>query len=123
MDKIIFKGMQFYAYHGVFSEENQLGQIFIVDLEVFIDLRAAGQSDSLDQTINYAELYQLSKQMMEQERFRLIEAVAENLASRILKTFATIDEIMVRITKPTPPIPGHYDSVAVEIRRPRSRAG
>lgn len=119
MDKILINKMQFYGYHGVFPEESKLGQPFYVDLEVYLDLQKAGLSDTLADTLNYAELYQLSKELVEGERYQLIEAVAEQLAARILQRFFQVQEVVVRITKPTPPIPGHYDSVAVEIRRSR----
>lgn len=119
MDKILFKGMKFYAYHGVFPEENKLGQIYVVDLEVGINLRLAGETDQLDETINYADLYQLVKDIVENEQFKLIESVAEKIASQALISFLKMNEILVRVTKPTPPIPGHYDAVAVEIRRAR----
>lgn len=122
MDKILFSKMQFYSYHGVFPEEAKLGQLFYVDLEVGLDLRAAGQNDSLEDTLNYAELYQLSKKLLEEERYKLIETIAEQLAARILMQFVQVKEVVVRVTKPTPPIAGHYESVAVEIRRSRPSA-
>lgn len=122
MDKIILRKMQFYGYHGVFPEEAKLGQRFYVDVELFLDLRAAGLSDRLEDTVNYAEVYRLSKQLLEEERYQLIEAVAERLAARILKQFNKVREVLVRITKPSPPIDGHYDWVAVELRRPREDA-
>lgn len=119
MDKIIFKGMQFYAYHGVFPEENKLGQTYLVDLDIYMDLRPAGQSDQLEETINYAHLYEMVQKIVEGETYQLIEAIAEKIASQALQTFRSMEEIMVRVTKPNPPIPGHYDAVAVQIRRRR----
>jgi dihydroneopterin aldolase len=119
MDKIMFQGMQFYAYHGVFPEENKLGQTYLVDLDVYMDLQPAGESDQLEKTINYAHLYELVQKIVEGESCKLIEALAEKIASQALQTFQPMQEIMVRVTKPNPPIPGHYDTVAVEIRRRR----
>jgi dihydroneopterin aldolase len=119
MDKILFQGMKFYAYHGVFPEENKLGQTYTVDLEVGINLRSAGETDQLEETINYAELYQIVKEIMENEQYKLIESVAEKIASQALTKFPKMNDILVRVTKPNPPIPGHYDAVAVEITRAR----
>lgn len=119
MDKILFQGMKFYAYHGVFQEENKLGQTYIVDLEVGISLRLAGETDQLEETINYADLYQIVKEIVENEQFKLIESVAEKISSQALSKFPQINDILVRVTKPNPPIPGHYDAVAVEIKRDR----
>lgn len=117
MDKIFFHGMEFYGYHGVYPEENQLGQRFYVDAEVMLDLSAAGKSDCLEDTVNYATLYQLVKNVLEIERYQLIETVAEQCAIQILNHFPKVEEVFIRITKPNPPIPGHYRSVGVEIRR------
>jgi dihydroneopterin aldolase len=120
MDKIQFNGMQFYAYHGVFPEENKLGQTYYVDLEVYADLHKAGHTDHLEDTINYADLYQIVKVIMEEERYKLIEAVAEKIASVALDRIKEIQEIIVKVTKPNPPIAGQFESVAVEISRRRS---
>ena len=57
MDIITLKGLAFYAFHGVLVEENKLGQKFIVDLQMFLDLSSAGDNDDLNQTVNYAEVY------------------------------------------------------------------
>ena len=119
MDKIYLNKMEFYGYHGVFPEENRLGQRFIVDLTASIDLLKAGQTDNLDYSVNYAELYQICQAIVEGSPFQLIESVAEAIASAILNQFTVIKEITVKIIKPDPPIPGHYQSVAVEITRRR----
>lgn len=119
MDKIYFNGMEFYGYHGVFPEENKLGQRFIVDIELYLDLGPAGKSDNLQQTINYAEVYQLCKEIVETEKYMLVEKIAQQIAERALQQFPLLDELLVRVIKPNPPIPGQYDSVAVEIRRGR----
>jgi dihydroneopterin aldolase len=120
MDKIILTGMRFYGYHGVLPEEARLGQGFTVDLELLGDLRAAGVDDDLKQTINYGHVYTAVKAILEGERFKLIEAVAERVAERLLAQFPAY-EVMVRVHKPKAPIPGPVDGVAVEIRRQRGR--
>jgi 7,8-dihydroneopterin aldolase/epimerase/oxygenase len=119
MDKILFNQMEFYGYHGCFPEENKLGQRFIVDLELYLNLLPAGQSDNLAHTVNYAEVFHLCKSIVESEKFQLVEKLTQQLAEKILTQFPLVQEIMVRVIKPDPPIPGHYDSVAVEIRRGR----
>ncbi|WP_174734840.1 dihydroneopterin aldolase [Mesobacillus harenae] len=119
MDKIHVNQMQFYGYHGVFPEETRLGQRFIVDLIVELDLKAAGESDNLDDSINYAELYQVCKEVAEGPPFKLVEAVAEKMAEEILARHAAVQICHLKVIKPDPPIPGHYQSVAVEITRGR----
>lgn len=113
--------MQFYGYHGVLSEETRLGQRFNVDLTVEVDLSAAGQSDQLTDSINYAELYQICKEVVEGPPFKLIEAVAEKIAANVLEQFSDVHVCHVTVIKPDPPIPGHYQSVAVEITRGREK--
>lgn len=119
MDKIYFNGMKFYGYHGVLEEETRLGQLFYVDIVVYVDLQKAGQTDALEETINYAHIYNRAKDIVEGEPYKLIEAVAERIVESIFQLSDLAEEIVVKVTKPTPPIPGHYDSVAVEVRRQR----
>lgn len=119
MDKITLNKMAFYGYHGVFPEETRLGQRFFIDLTVETDLKRAGQTDHLEDSINYAELYQVCKDVVEGKPFKLVEAVAEKIAGEMLNRFETISQVTVRVIKPDPPIPGHYESVAVEITRSR----
>lgn len=119
MDVIYFKGMEFYGYHGVYPEENKLGQRFFVDMELYLDLKPAGETDQLENTINYAEVYALCKSIMENETYQLVEKVVHQIAERSLEQFPLLNECVVKVTKPDPPIPGHYQSVAVEIRRGR----
>ncbi|MFC3882093.1 dihydroneopterin aldolase [Bacillus songklensis] len=119
MDKIYVNGMKFYGYHGVYPEENKLGQRFNVDLMVEVDLRRAGMTDDLQYTVNYAELYTICREIVEGKSFKLVEAVAEKVASKILGEFSIIQSCTVKLYKPDPPIPGYYESVAVEITRSR----
>ncbi|WP_201716480.1 dihydroneopterin aldolase [Rossellomorea arthrocnemi] len=119
MDKILLNEMEFYGYHGVFQEENKLGQRFRVSVELHLDLRKSGQSDQLEDSVNYAEIYSITKSVVEGEHRNLVEAVAEDISSRILETFKVVNSCKITLIKPDPPIPGHYQSVAVEINRSR----
>jgi 7,8-dihydroneopterin aldolase/epimerase/oxygenase len=119
MDKIYVNKMEFYGYHGVFPEETRLGQRFIVDLSVEVDLKKAGKSDQLEYSVNYGELYTACKDVVEGKPYKLVEALAEKIAEVILSTFHLIQTCTVKVIKPDPPIPGHYESVAVEITRSR----
>ncbi|MBM7555151.1 dihydroneopterin aldolase [Thalassobacillus pellis] len=121
MDKIYVNQMEFYGYHGLFPEENKLGQRFYVDLELDVDLAAAGEKDDMNESIDYGEIYQVTKSVVEGEAKKLVEAVAETIASRMLTAFSKIAGCRVKVIKPDPPIPGHYKSVAIEIYRSRKR--
>ncbi|WP_019244483.1 MULTISPECIES: dihydroneopterin aldolase [Bacillus] len=119
MDKIYVNEMEFYGYHGVFSEETKLGQRFKVDLMVELDLSEAGNTDDLTRSVNYGDLYNACREIVEGEPYKLVEAVAEKIASSILEMFPLVQICTVKVIKPDPPIPGHYKSVAVEIKRSR----
>ncbi|MGD8192463.1 dihydroneopterin aldolase [Brevibacillus ginsengisoli] len=116
MDKLYFNRMSFYGYHGVFDAEAKLGQRFFIDLELQLDLSKAGKSDDLHDTVNYADIFEKVRQIVESERYQLIEALAERIATQLLEDFS-FHEVKVKVTKPNPPINGHYDSVAIEIIR------
>lgn len=111
--------MEFYGYHGVFPEENTLGQRFIVDLMVLADLKKAGETDELAYSVNYGELFKVCKEVVEGKPYKLVEAVAEKIAKTVLGQFPLVSEVTIKVIKPDPPIPGHYRSVAVEITRRR----
>ncbi|MED4204802.1 dihydroneopterin aldolase [Neobacillus mesonae] len=119
MDKIYVNGMEFYGYHGVFPEEKVLGQRFKMDLAVAVDLKKAGETDELEYSVNYAELYQICKEIVEGTPYKLVESVAEKIAAAVLANLPLVQQVEVKLIKPDPPIPGHYKSVAVEIIRSR----
>ncbi|MDK6805064.1 dihydroneopterin aldolase [Aerococcus sp. UMB7834] len=118
-DCIYLNGLNFYAYHGLFPEETKLGQRFIVDLALYLDLTRAGQTDQMTDSAHYGEVYDSVKRVVEGEPFKLIERLAQAIADEILASQDLVDALQVKVTKPDPPIPGHYDSVAVEIYRER----
>ena len=97
MDKIILKDMAFYGYHGLLKEESVLGQKFFIDIEIGTDTKEAGINDDFTKTINYAEVYEITREFTEDKRFNLIEALAENIASEILNRFDIAYSVMVRI--------------------------
>ncbi|MEG6590841.1 dihydroneopterin aldolase [Paenibacillus barengoltzii] len=119
MDKIVLRHLEYYGYHGVFEEERKLGQRFYVDLELELDLHEAGVNDDLTQTVNYAEVHELVKGVVEKKSFKLIEALAEHIASVVLDTYTRVDALTVRVTKPHPPFDVHFDGVTVELYRSR----
>lgn len=105
-DYIRLNEMVFYGYHGVLPEERSLGQRFVVDIEVHVDLKAAGHSDNLADTINYSDLYTVAEDVITGPPFNLIEALAEQIAGRILKEQRAVRSVLVRVRKPAVPIPG-----------------
>ena len=114
-DRIILKDVSFYAYHGALPEEKKLGQTFLVSLELFLDLKQAGESDRLEDTVNYAEVYAALKKVMEGPAHNLLESLAEEIASALLQ--GPVTGVSVEIKKPSPPIAARLAYVAVKIER------
>lgn len=119
MDKIILQGCQFYGYHGVFAEEQQLGQLFTVDCELTVDLMAASQSDDLVDTINYGTVFEVMKYHVETQKYCLLEKLAGELCRDLYQKYEEIQHIRLKIMKQNPPIAGHYQAVGIEIERER----
>ena len=118
MDYIHVNEMEFWGYHGVFAEETKLGQRFRVTLSLATDLQEAGRTDDLEKTVNYGEAFFICQKVVEGEPVKLVETVAERIATNILSEFkGLVKGCKVVVIKPDPPIPGHYRSVAVEITR------
>lgn len=116
MDKIIIKGIEVFAFHGALEEENSLGQKFYIDLELYKDLKKAGKLDSLEDTVHYGLVHDEVVAICKNNTFKLIEKLAEEIAKNIIKNHA-IKKIKVKIRKPNAPIRGHFEYVAVEIKR------
>ena len=118
-DRIVLEGMRFYGFHGVNPEERVLGQEYLVDLAVGMDLTQAGASDRLEDTISYAHIYRAVRDVMEGEPRNLLEAAAQSVADRILSDFP-VDSVSIRVKKPHPPIRGSViENATVEIFRRR----
>ena len=115
-DLIRLCNMQFYGRHGVNPEEQVLGQRFEVDVDLQVDTRPAALQDDLRLTINYAQVYKAVKQIVEEERFALIETLAEAIAMHIGRQVAP-ESVRVCVRKPHAPIKGVLDYVAVDIER------
>lgn len=123
MDSIFVRGMRFFGYHGVFPEEQKLGQRFVVNLEMNLDLRGAGQTDKLEDTVNYGEVYQYVQEVVEGQPAALIETVAEKIADKLLGTYLVLESVVVEVEKPGAPIAGIFDTVSVRIERKRAIQG
>lgn len=118
-DRIILHGMVFYGYHGQREEERRLGQRFEVDVEMEADLRAAGNSDRLEDTLDYGRAYQVVREVLEGAPYHLLEAVAEAVAARLLAALPASAAI-VRVRKAAVPLPGPIAYAAVEVVRRRN---
>jgi dihydroneopterin aldolase len=117
-DEIVLEGMRFYGYHGVNPEERALGQRFTVDVALAIDLRRAGQSDDLADTVSYSDVYKEVRRIVEGQPRNLIEAVAEEIATTILAHHLPVARVTVTVRKPEAPLKGAIlDFAAVRVTR------
>lgn len=117
MDRIVLKNMAFYGYHGNLSTENELGQRFFADITLVTDVSNAGQSDILEDSINYVEIYDVAKQIIEGKPYHLLEKVATVIADTIWSKYEQLDGLSVTIRKPSVPISGILDYVEVTVNR------
>ncbi|MDO4911762.1 MAG: dihydroneopterin aldolase [Corynebacterium sp.] len=120
-DRIELTGLECFGYHGVFDSEKRTGQPFIVDLTVWLDTTEAAATDSLDKTINYAELAEIAHGIVTGPPRDLIETVAAEIADTIMKRYQQLFAVEVRVNKPEAPIPLSFKNVAVVARRSRGR--
>ena len=119
MDRIFLRGMRFMACHGILPHEREVPQPFEVDVEMGLDLRAAGESDDLDDTVNYAKVYDVVSTVLTVTRKYLIEALAEEIADDLLRDFDALRWVRVTVHKPSAPIDGIFSDVGVTILRHR----
>lgn len=119
MDNIKINGIKTYAYHGALEAERTLGQFFITDVTMYIDLKNASVNDELEATVHYGEAYQLVEDIIKGEPVNLIEHLAEKVSQALFDQYGKIQEVEVTITKPSPPIDGHYDNVSITLNRKR----
>ena len=117
MDKIHIKNLEVFARHGVFPEENVLGQKFVVSAVLYTSTREAGRADDLAKSIHYGEVSQFVTEFMEQNTFKLLETVAERLAEELLLRTEHLEKVSLEIKKPWAPVGLPLETVSVEIER------
>jgi dihydroneopterin aldolase len=120
-DRIILNDLGFFGYHGVFPEEERLGQRFYVDMELGIDLADAAGSDDLDASVNYGNIYKVVEAAFTEPRMKLIEAVGHNIVTALFEAFPPIRWIKIRVRKPEAPIAMVRGYAAVELHRVRGQ--
>ena len=119
MDKIVARGLSFYGCHGVLPQEKTEPQQFIIDLELWLDLLPAAINDDINLTVDYGQLYHLVKRMVENEKYNLIETLAENITRQILEEYP-IKAVEIAVYKPQAPVKGEFDYFAVKMIRFKS---
>ncbi|HEY7584327.1 MAG TPA: dihydroneopterin aldolase [Acidimicrobiia bacterium] len=118
MDRLQLTGIEVFAHHGVLPEEKQIGQRFLIDLDIEADLRAAETSDSLADTIDYGSLAEKVHELVAGSRWNLIEKVAGEIAKSVL-SIPSVTAVAVTVHKPNAPIAVDFADVSVTIERQR----
>jgi dihydroneopterin aldolase len=114
MSVISIEGMEFFAYHGCFKEEQIIGTKFRIDLYLEADTRKAEFSDELHDTVNYQAVYELVKDEMK-TKSKLLEHVGRRILNRIKQEYAEVEYARIKIRKLNPPLGGKMDYVALEL--------
>ena len=104
MDKIEIRNLEIFANHGVFPEENVLGQKFVVSATLYTDTRKAGLTDELTASIHYGEVSHMITKFAKEHTYKLLEALAENLCQMLLSELPLLKKITLRIEKPWAPV-------------------
>lgn len=117
MDQIRIENLLVFAHHGVFEEENVLGQKFVISAVLYLDTRRAGLTDALADSLDYGKVCHFITERMHACRYQLIEAVAEHLAQDMLMEYAILQRVDLTVKKPWAPIQLPLDTVAVSITR------
>jgi dihydroneopterin aldolase/2-amino-4-hydroxy-6-hydroxymethyldihydropteridine diphosphokinase len=122
LDKMFVKNLNIFANHGVFEEEKSLGQLFILSLELELNLKKAGHSKNLHDTIHYGELCEKVQNVFTKEKYDLIETAALNTADFIMNEYPIVNGVKVFLKKPWAPIHMHLDTVEIMLERKRHKA-
>ena len=121
MSDIVFvNGLVIHAYHGVLEHESRVGQTFILDLVLDLDLAAASHSDKLADTVGYDRVVEVATNAFQERRYRLVEAAAGSVAVAVLDAFARVTAVTVTVRKPHAPVAAVFTDVGVTIKRGRA---
>lgn len=122
MDKIIIKGLEIFAHHGVYDQEKTKGQRFIINGEFNTDTITAGMSDDIEDTLDYAKICDYIKDYMVLNQVNLLETLVNELSRKLLLTFDKISSLSLEICKPDAPIPAKFENVSIKVERSRHTA-
>lgn len=112
--KIFLKDVRFHAYHGVLKQEQMVGNDYLVNLVVNYDFTCAMETDELDETVSYADLFELVKEEMAIPS-KLLEHVVGRIEKRIFSEYSSIRDIYLSITKINPPMGADCAGAGVEV--------
>jgi dihydroneopterin aldolase len=118
-DTIFVTGLLIHAHHGVMEHEGKVGQRFVIDLELAVDLAAASRSDKLSDTVSYSAIVDTAAEVFTGRNYRLIEAAAGAVADALLNKFPQVDTVKITVRKPHAPIAAIFGDAGVILTRRR----
>ena len=121
--RMSLKNCAFFARHGVYSEEEALGQRFFVDASLTVEAGEALRRDDISATVDYGRAFAVIERVVTGTRCYLIEALALSVAEALIDEFAAIRRAEITIRKPNAPVKGILDHVEVTIVRDRQEGG
>jgi len=119
MDRIVMDGIDVYAHHGVHPAERELGQRFVIDVELTGDWSEAARSDDLAQALDYVNVHRHIREVTASTSFQLLEALPDAICLDLLSSFP-VSQVRLTVHKPNPPIPNFLGGVAVTLERDRA---
>lgn len=119
MYQIRMKNCAFFARHGVFDEEEMLGQRFYVDATLTVDPGSAVEEDSIEGTVDYGVAFQVIEKIITGQRRFLIEALALEVGKALTDRYPQISRAEITVRKPNAPVPGVLDYVEVTVAWPQ----
>ncbi|MCB2407432.1 dihydroneopterin aldolase [Hymenobacter lucidus] len=120
MGQVALEGMEFFAFHGYFDEEQKIGNKYSIDLYVETDLHDAASSDNLDETVNYVVLYRIVADEMKIQA-RLLEHVGHRILDGVMQAFPQVKSVKVAVSKYNPPFGGICHRSKVTLKRKRAK--
>ena len=118
-DTIFITGLVIHARHGVMEHETEVGQRFVIDLDLYTDLSESSHTDRLVDTVSYANVVTTATSAFKNTNYKLLERAAGAVADAILTTFSRIRTVKVTVHKPHAPIAAIFDDVGVVLTRSR----
>jgi len=112
---IRIKKATFYGYHGVLTEEQNVGGKFEADIDLYTDFTEAAKNDNLKETVDYDKVYKFIYKLALERKYHLIETLATRIADEILMNFSLVTKVAVRVRKHNVPVGGFVDYVEVEV--------
>ena len=116
---LFIDGLEVFANHGLFEEENKLGQKFIFDIECELNYKKAMFSDEMTDSISYADIVEVVVKTATTNTFNLLERLAGEILKNIFTEFPQIENINLKINKPGAPIKYHFEKCGVEVKLSR----